>query len=75
MVEILAANWIWILVIGAFVAMHRAGGGCGMHGRGGHSERQQQHQHDGRIPETRSSRDHERTTGPDRATTERRPAQ
>jgi hypothetical protein len=36
MIEFLAANWLWIVLIGAMVLMHR-GGGCGSHGsHGGH---------------------------------------
>jgi hypothetical protein len=33
MIEFLAAYWLWILLIGGFVLMHR-GGGCGSHGAG-----------------------------------------
>lgn len=39
MIDFLTANWLWIVLIGAFVLMHTRGGGCGMHGghhRGGH---------------------------------------
>ena len=32
MIEFLAANWLWIAVVVFFVAMHRGGHGCGMHG-------------------------------------------
>lgn len=35
MIDFLAANWIWILlVVVAMLAMHR-GGGCGSHGNHG----------------------------------------
>lgn len=30
MIEFLAANWLWIAVVLAMLAMHRKGG-CGMH--------------------------------------------
>ena len=47
MIEFLAANWLWIAAIAFFVAMHRSGHGCGMHGsHGGHSN----HQHTGDKP-------------------------
>jgi len=37
MIDFLAANWLWIVLIAAFVALHRRGGGCGSHGsHGGH---------------------------------------
>jgi hypothetical protein len=37
-IDFLAANWVWIAVIVLFVAMHRGGHGCGMHGsHGGHA--------------------------------------
>ncbi len=32
MFEFLASNWLWILFLVVFVAMHRGGHGCGMHG-------------------------------------------
>ena len=35
MIEFLAANWLWIVLIVAMVAMHRHGG-CGMHGHQDH---------------------------------------
>lgn len=37
MIEFLAANWPWLAALAFFVAMHRGGRGCGMHG--GHSDR------------------------------------
>ena len=44
MIEFLTANWLWIAVIVFFVAMHRGGHGCGMHGRySGHQRGDQQH--------------------------------
>jgi hypothetical protein len=36
MIEFLSNNWLWILLIVGFVAMHRSGMGCGM-GHGGHA--------------------------------------
>ncbi len=37
MLNFLAGNWIWIGFVVAMFAMHRSGGGCGMHGgHGGH---------------------------------------
>ena len=36
MIEFLSANWLWLVFIGFFVAMHAGGHGCGMHGHGGH---------------------------------------
>lgn len=36
MIRFLATNWLWIVLIGGFVLMHR-GGGCGMGGHGGHA--------------------------------------
>ena len=49
MIRFLAANWLWIAVIVFFVAMHRSGHGCGMHGsHGGHGDHQRDdHQHGG----------------------------
>lgn len=35
MTEFLAANWLWIVLLVAFFALHRSGMGCGM-GHGGH---------------------------------------
>ena len=36
MIKFLASNWLWIVLIVGFVAMHRSGMGCGM-GHGGHA--------------------------------------
>lgn len=36
MIEFLAANWLWIVLIVGFIALHRSGMGCGM-GHGGHA--------------------------------------
>lgn len=36
MIDFLAANWLWMVVIGAFLWLHGRGGGCGMHG--GHGD-------------------------------------
>ena len=35
MTDFLAANWLWIVVVVAMLAMHR-GGGCGSHGHSSH---------------------------------------
>lgn len=48
MIDFLAANWLWILLIGAFVLMHTRGGGCGMHGSHGHGGHQD-HRESGRT--------------------------
>ena len=39
MIDFLAANWLWIVAVVAFAAMHRRGHGCGMHGTHGHHDR------------------------------------
>ena len=45
MIEFLAANWLWIVLLVAMLAMHR--GGCGMHSHQRHSERAgNDHAHD-----------------------------
>lgn len=37
MIELLAANWLWLVIGGALVWMHTGRGGCGMHrGHGDH---------------------------------------
>lgn len=60
MIELLAANWVWIAAIALFVAMHRRGHGCGMHGgHGGHHSDHQGH----------DTADHERSA--ERADTDR----
>lgn len=33
MTEFLAANWLWLSVLGLMVLMHPGGFGCGAHGR------------------------------------------
>ena len=40
MISFLAANWVWIVLIAAVLAMHRHGG-CGMHG--GHHQHTSDH--------------------------------
>ncbi len=50
MISFLAANWLWIALVVAFVAMHR-GGGCGMHGSHGHGHDHGQSDHDHGVPE------------------------
>ncbi len=35
MFEFLAANWLWMAIVVAFVWMHSRGGGCGSHGSHG----------------------------------------
>ena len=52
MVRFLAANWIWIVVIGGFIWMHSRGGGCGMHGGHNHDAR-----HDTQSGETPTTHD------------------
>lgn len=47
MIDFLLANWLWIALIGAFVAMHRGGHGCGMHGSHGAGHGNHGHDHDG----------------------------
>ena len=53
MIELLIANWLWILALGLFVALHRSGHGCGMHGshqghgHQSHHDRQSHHDHTG----------------------------
>ena len=68
-IEFLAANWLWIAVIMFFVAMHRGGHGCGMHGsHGGHAS-QPGHQHtDEDRPDERAGSDHAHHTGGGRST-------
>ena len=46
MTEFLAANWLWIALVVAMLAMHRHGG-CGMHGHHRHQspERDTEHVH------------------------------
>ena len=55
MIEFLAANWLWIAAIAFFVAMHRSGHGCGMHGH---------HEHQSRVSDT----EHAHHTGGGRST-------
>ena len=41
MTDFLATNWLWIVAVIFFLAMHRRGHGCGMHGShhgGSHSD-------------------------------------
>lgn len=45
MIKFLAANWLWILFVVGFIAMHRSGMGCGM-GHGGHSGHGRTHRQD-----------------------------
>lgn len=40
MIDFLAANWVWIALVLAFLAMQR-GGGCGSHGNHVHGRRDQ----------------------------------
>lgn len=75
MIDFLAANWLWIALIVFFVAMHRGGHGCGMHGgHGGHAGRTDQtgqtgHQHtDQNRPAERTDTDHAHHTGGGRST-------
>ena len=50
MIEFLTANWLWIVLVGAFVWMHTRGGGCGSHGSHGHGA--DSHEHDDQPPAT-----------------------
>jgi len=36
MIDFLSANWLWILLVVGFVALHRRRGGCGSHGHANH---------------------------------------
>lgn len=45
MIRFLGENWFWIVLVVAFVAMHRSGMGCGM-GHGGHGRHGTDRQHD-----------------------------
>ena len=40
MIDFLSANWVWIALVVAMLAMHR-GGGCGSHGGHGHDKHDQ----------------------------------
>ena len=44
MIDFLSANWLWLLVLGLFIAMHAGGHGCGMHG--GHHHRSHERRRD-----------------------------
>lgn len=64
MIEFLTINWLWIVLIICFVAMHRSGHGCGMHGsHGGHAGHGIQHDTDRNRPAARTDRDHGQGTG------------
>lgn len=64
MIELLAANWVWIVAVALFVGMHRRGHGCGMHGsHGGHTG------HQGHATPDHENTDHERSA--ERADTDR----
>ena len=69
MIEFLATNWLWVAVIVFFVAMHRGGHGCGMHGgHAGHTD-QTGHQHaDQNRPAERPDPDHAHHSGGGRST-------
>lgn len=41
MIDFITANWILIALVALFVAMHRRGHGCGMHGS--HDDHKGQH--------------------------------
>lgn len=45
MISFLTTNWLWIAVIVFFVAMHRGGHGCGMHGHRHHESRESGAEH------------------------------
>jgi hypothetical protein len=52
-IEFLTANWLWIAFVVFFVAMHRGGHGCGMHGHHQHQSRETDTEH---APPTRGGR-------------------
>ncbi len=45
MITFLIDNWLWIGLIALFVAMHRGGHGCGMHGSHSSNEETQTTDH------------------------------
>ena len=49
--EWLGQNWVWVLFIGAFIAMHLFGHG----GHGGHGDDDDHDGHDDRKPKDRDS--------------------
>lgn len=55
MFELLGANWVWILFIVVFIAMHRGGHGCG-----GHSHRHESGQATHDAPEDRDATSRQR---------------
>ena len=55
MIEFLSANWLWLVFIGFFLAMHAGGHGCGMHGHGGHAGGQHEHERQSPGDEDRAS--------------------
>lgn len=62
MIEFLAANWLWIAAIGFFLAMHRSGHGCGMHGgHGGHRHTDSEHSDHHNGPAERADTDRSTT--------------
>lgn len=64
MIEFLASNWLWIVLVAFFVAMHRGGHGCGMHGsHGGHAGHGTQHGTDRSRPAEWAARNHANGTG------------
>ncbi len=42
MIAFLVDNWLWVGLIGLFIAMHRGGHGCGMHGGHGKHRKTEQ---------------------------------
>jgi hypothetical protein len=48
-IDFLATNWVWIAALALFIAMHRSGHGCGMHG--GHRSHNHQPTDHGRPAE------------------------
>lgn len=64
MIEFFTGNWLWIVLIIFFVAMHRGGHGCGMHGsHGGHAGHGAQQDTDRSLPAARADRDRAPGTG------------
>lgn len=49
MIKFLSENWLWIVLVVGFVAMHRSGMGCGM-GHGGHGQHGTDHEHETDAP-------------------------
>ena len=69
MIEFLAANWLWIAAIVFFVAMHRGGHGCGMHGHHQNHSREPDNEHaDHQYQSGEPDNEHAHHTGGERKT-------